>query len=366
MQHHTQYSIPTEDHQWMIYGANGYTGRLISIEAVQRGLHPVLAGRRASAIEELASALGCPYRVFDLEDTEKAAEHLRDMRVVIHCAGPFVHTASHMVDACIASGTHYMDVTGEIPVLETLFTRHEDARAAGIAVLPGSGYDVVPTDCLALMLKERLPDATRLRMAFCGKIFQSPGTWKTTLESLPRCGAVRKNGVIEQVPHVWKRRQLQFDNGPCTAITIPWGDIASAWRSTGIPDIEFYGGVPLLTAIAMRVIRVPICFVMRSSAMMRFCKKLVTLLVTGPDKQQLMEGEYHLRGDVWNDAGEQRTLFMRTPEGYTTTVESALAILPRVLGNTVPAGVWTPAQAFGGTFALTLPGVELRESATTP
>ncbi|PLX31850.1 MAG: hypothetical protein C0600_04545 [Ignavibacteria bacterium] len=353
-------AFPSDSRQWMIYGANGYTGRLIAVEAVRRGMKPVLAGRNESEILELATALDCPYRVFSLEDIDVATESLRDIHVVIHCAGPFSQTARPMIEACLAGGTHYMDVTGEIPVLEYLFSRSEEARAAGITALPGSGYDVVPTDCLAMMLKEQLPDAARLRLAFCGKIYQSPGTWKATLEALPRCGAVRKNGAIEKVPHVWKMQRLQFDHERCNTISIPWGDISSAWHSTGIPEIEVYGGVPFPSAITMRAIRTPICAIFRNRGVLRLSKILISNFVKGPDTRQRESGEYHLRGDAWNDRGEQRTLLMRTPEGYTTTVESTLAILPRVLDNGVQPGVWTPSQAFGSGFALTVPGIEMR------
>ena len=276
-------SESTPDRRWMLYGANGYTGRLIAKEAMHRGMHPVLAGRNETELRKLAELLDCEYRVFSLDEPDRAREALSDIHVVLHCAGPFVRTAAAMIDACLASHTHYMDITGEIPVLEEIFARHDEFLAAGITALPGAGYDVVPTDCLAMMLKEQLPDATRLTLAFCGKIYQSPGTWKATLDSLPRCGRVRKNGVLVQVPHVWKMQRLRFDHAVCNTICIPWGDVASAWRSTGIPDIEVYGGAPLLSAYLMRAVRGLVCSVMKFDSVMNFSKRMVSRFVRGPD-----------------------------------------------------------------------------------
>jgi short subunit dehydrogenase-like uncharacterized protein len=146
--------------EWMIYGANGYTGRLIARLAVQRGERPILAGRDAAAVGALAAELDLPHRAVSLHDAAGLREALSGVAVVAHCAGPFDLTAAPMVEACLATGTHYVDITGEIGVFEAVFARDDDARAAGVVLLPGAGFDVVPTDCLAAMLHAALPTAT--------------------------------------------------------------------------------------------------------------------------------------------------------------------------------------------------------------
>lgn len=148
---------------WMVYGANGYTGRLIAELAVERGERPVLAGRSREKVEPVAAALGLEHRAFDLSD---ASAHLEDVDAVVHCAGPFAHTSAAMVDACLKTRTHYLDITGEIDVFESVSLRDDDAREAGIVLLPGAGFDVVPTDCVAAILKNALPTATHLDLAF--------------------------------------------------------------------------------------------------------------------------------------------------------------------------------------------------------
>ena len=186
---------------WMIYGANGYTGRLCAHVAKDRHLSPVLAGRSAEQIRPLAQELGCEARVFDLGDPAAAAKNLAGVAAVLHCAGPFSATSRPMLAACQRAGAHYLDITGEIAVFEDIHSRSQEIRDAGIVAIPGVGFDVVPTDCLAAMLKRELASATHLKLAFMsrnGKL--SPGTAKTMVEGLPEGGRIRENGRIVKVP----------------------------------------------------------------------------------------------------------------------------------------------------------------------
>src|SRR5580765_7458313 len=151
---------------WMIYGANGYTGRLAARLAKDSKLSPVLAGRHAEHIRPLARELGLESRVFDLDDPAVATANLQGVAAVLHCAGPFSATSRPMLTACLRATTHYLDITGEIPVFEDIHSREREIIEAGIIAIPGVGFDVVPTDCLAAMLKRELPSATHLKLAF--------------------------------------------------------------------------------------------------------------------------------------------------------------------------------------------------------
>lgn len=346
---------------WLIYGANGYTGKLIAREAVHRGMKPILAGRSEERVRPVAEELGCEYRIFSLENITGIKEFLKDIQVVLHCAGPFSRTAGPMVRACIEAGVDYADIDGEIPVLESIYARHDAAVAAGVTLLPGSGYDVVPTDCLSAMLHERLPDATQLRIAFAGKISQSPGTWNVTLETIPNCGTIRKNGDLETVPHAWKIDRIGFDDRRRCTMSIPWGDVSSAFRSTGIPNIHVAIGVPCLTAWIMRILRRPVCALLRVPGILRILESLVPRVIKGPSAHIRQTVIYHLRGDVWNASGVHRSICMHTPEGYTCTVDGALAIVARLRARTLPPGALTPSQAMGSDFALSLSGIRLAE-----
>ena len=103
---------------WLIYGANGYTGELIAREAKKRGLNPILAGRNAAKVAALAQELGLEHRAFDLGSPIEIGSHLGGVALVLHCAGPFSATSAPMIAACIQAKAHYLDITCEISVFE--------------------------------------------------------------------------------------------------------------------------------------------------------------------------------------------------------------------------------------------------------
>jgi short subunit dehydrogenase-like uncharacterized protein len=344
---------------WVLYGANGYTGELAAREAVRRGLAPVLAGRNAPAVEALARELGLPCRIFDLGDPAAVRSGIQGAAAVLHCAGPFVRTAAPLADACLAERAHYLDITGEIAVFEALLSgpRGSQARAAGIALLPGVGFDVVPSDCLAARLAAALPDATHLALAFTGDGGGwSRGTLKTAIESFPHAGAVRRDGRITPVPLAAKSRQLEMGGRRRNVVTIPWGDIATAWRSTGIPNIEVYTGMP--PAVARRLRRMtPFLPVLGLGPVKRWLQRRVDRRAPGPDAQARATARTYLWGEVRNAAGRTVTATLETPEAYAFTAVSAVACVEKVLAGEVPPGSWTPSQAFGADFVDSLPGV---------
>src|SRR6478672_3396790 len=229
---------------FLIYGANGYTGELITRFAAERGMTPILAGRNAIAVEELAKKHHLDYRVFSLDETERLDAALQEVDVVLHCAGPFSITSRPMVEACLRNRKHYTDITGEIAVFEAAAKLDEKAKDAGVMLMPGVGFDVVPSDCLAKHLKNRLPSATHLTLGFYGLGKISHGTQATMMLNAGNGGAVRRGGKIERVPAAWKTREIDFGKFKKTGVTIPWGDVATAFYSTGIPNIEVYTVVP--------------------------------------------------------------------------------------------------------------------------
>jgi short subunit dehydrogenase-like uncharacterized protein len=342
---------------FLLYGANGYTGRLIAREAVVRGLRPLLAGRNAEAVGVLARELGLEPRIFSLGDTMATRSALEGVQAVLHCAGPFERTAKPMVDACLDARVHYLDITGEITVFEQLAARDTEAMAAGILLLPGAGFDVVPSDCLAAHLYRRLPGAKHLALGFHGIGGYSRGTATTIVENLHRGGCVRRGGVLMQVPSAWRTRAIDFGEGPSLAVTIPWGDVSTAYRSTGIGDIEVYTAVSRRQLRLMRLSR-PFGWVLGSTWVQHFLKRRIQARPPGPSEEERIKGKTLLWGEVDDGAGHRAVSRLRGPEGYTFTVLTALAALGRVLAGDAPAGFQTPALAFGSDFVLEVPGVE--------
>jgi short subunit dehydrogenase-like uncharacterized protein len=336
---------------WMIYGASGYTGELIAREAARRGMRPLLAGRNAASIEPLARELSLEWRAFDL-----SAPQLEGISLVLHCAGPFIRTSRPMVDACLSSGVHYLDITGEIAVFESVFQRHDEAVTRGITLLPGVGFDVVPTDCLALSLAEQMPDASDLSLAFYtrgGEI--SRGTLKTMIEGLGEGGAVRRDGRIVRVPVAYDVREIPFSCGPRTAMTIPWGDVSTAYRTTHIPNIRVYtASSPRAVARARRLAKLEPLLALRP---VKWMLQKYADRRTGPGASVRGSARIFVWGSVRNAAGSERSATLTVPEGYQFTVLSSLASVERVLRGDGKAGAWTPASLFGSGFVRTIDGV---------
>jgi short subunit dehydrogenase-like uncharacterized protein len=344
---------------FLIYGANGYAGGLIAREAVRRGLQPVLAGRNSGAIGELAAELGCRGRSFAVGSSLATAQHLADVRAVLNCAGPFAMTAGPMIEACLTARCHYLDITGEIDVIEAAARLHGRAMAAGIAVIPAVGFDVVPSDCLAAMLAQRLPEAKTLQLAFHATGGYSPGTLKTMIESLPTGGRARIDGEIRHVPSAWKTMEVPFRNGPRWAMTIPWGDVASAYYSTGIPNIEVFTTMSRRQIARLRWLRF-LFPLLAWKPFQDFARWQIERNVKGPTEADRAAGRSSLWGRVGDDRGKSVSATMETLSGYPLTALAAVAALERTLAREVPRGFSTPSQAFGRDFILSFPETDVR------
>ena len=357
---------PNDHDGWMLYGAYGYTARLIVADAARRGLKPVLAGRRGDQLQPLAEEYSLPFRAFDLSDRDSIVEQLADCRAVLNCAGPFSATAGPMIDACIAAGAHYLDITGEIDCIEAAAALDADARQRGVAIIPAVGFDVVPSDCLAAMLHQRLPAATRLTLAFSVPLNPSPGTAKTIAQTGPRGGRVRRDGKIEQVPVAWKSTRIPFREGRRWAMTIPWGDVASAYHSTGIANIEVYTAMPRRQIDRLRWARWlnPLA---RLGMAQQIARRHIEKNVHGPTATERQIERASLWGRVEDDSGNRVEGTLTTPEAYAITALTALESTCRVLEQAASdrpseCGFRTPSQAFGPEYILKFDNVDVQFS----
>jgi short subunit dehydrogenase-like uncharacterized protein len=275
---------------------------------------------------------------------------------VLHCAGPFSRTSRPMAEACLRTGVHYLDITGEIAVFEALARRDAEARAAGVMLLPGVGFDVVPTDCLAAHLKRRLPSATRLELAFRGFGRISRGTATTALEGMHAGGAVRRDGKIVQVPAGYATRNVDFGRGPVPVSAIPWGDVSTAFHSTGIPNITVYTAFPRTLRRLMGVSGL-VAPLLRLGPIQALLRAALRRQPPGPSAEERARGLSLLWGEAVDDVGQRVVSRMQTPEGYMLTALSAVQCAEHVLGGRARPGFQTPSLAFGADLVLELPGV---------
>jgi short subunit dehydrogenase-like uncharacterized protein len=337
----------------LVYGAYGYTGRLVVESAIDRGYDPIVAGRDAQKTRGVATANDLRARSFAVADAD---EHLGDVDAVLNCAGPFAETADAMVEACIDTGTHYLDITGELPVFERIRRRGPDAAETDVTLLPGVGFDVVPTDCLAAHLHERLPDATHLSLALDADGGVSPGTLKTVLSDAGSGGAVRRDGVLRAEPVGARTRVVDFGEGLQRAVSIPWGDVSTAYHTTGIPNVDVYLALPRAGRTAVTLAPY-FDSVLDVDAVQRGLSWLIDRYVDGPDPATRAAGGARVWGEV-RSADNRLVSRLRTPETYRFTADAATLIAGKVLDGDAPEGFQTPASAFGPDLVLELPGVE--------
>ena len=337
----------------LIYGAYGYTGELIAREADERGLDFAVAGRDGTKTRGLGVELDVDSRVFEADEVRG---NLDGVDVVLNCAGPFVDTYGPIVEACLETGTHYLDITGELTVFEALAERDREAEEAGVCLLPGAGFDVTPTDCLAGHLHERLPDATHLRVGFEAHTSVSGGTLASAIEHAAGGGKTRRDGRIEDVPLAADSRTIDFGAGPRNAITVPWGDISTAYYTTGIPNIDVYMAVPPHLEPVVRASNYA-ADLLEFDPLRGGLKTLARTFVDGPAERTREREQVFVWGEAEND---EKTVTSRlvTPETYALTVDAATSAAARLDDPDAPTGYHTPATAFDPNFVLDLDGVE--------
>lgn len=347
------------DAHWMLYGANGYTGELIAREAVSRGMRPILAGRDGHAVENLGRELRCPTRVFRLDSADSIATQLGDVRAILNCAGPFSATAEPFMEACLQSTTNYLDITGEVEVIEAAASRGRAAASLGVALLPAVGFDVVPSDCLAAMLAERVPGATHLQLAISSNGRLSRGTAKTVVESLPTGGRARIGGRIERVPLAWKVMQIPFRDGTRWAMTIPWGDVASAFYSTGVPNIEVFAAMPLPQIRWIKRLRF-LAPALKIAPLRSWINRRIESGIQGPSAAERSSGRTSLWGRATAPDGTTAEATLETPDGYQLTAVTAVTSVERLIAKPGLRGFLTPSKAFGSSFITEFPACEAR------
>lgn len=342
---------------FLIYGSYGYTGQLIVEQALREGIRPILAGRDKKKLIAQAEKCNLEYRAFALQETEILDSVLHGVDAVLHCAGPFVHTFHPMVEACLRTKRHYVDISGELSEFEALAVMNDPAKEAGIMLLPGAGFDVVPSDCLAAHLKRRLPSATHYRLYVRGVgAGASPGTAKSAVENMDRQGMIRRAGKLVPVPPAWNVREQDFGRGYTKAVSVGWGDVSTAYYSTGIPNIEAYFAFPENMIRLMRLLRVigPLVY---NRPVKKLLQILIGWFVKGPKEEKRKSARTVFIGEVSDQSRGRAVTKLTTPEGYTCTALTAVEIMKRILGGDLKTGFQTPSLAYGADFILQFPGV---------
>jgi len=342
----------------MLYGANGYTSRLIIKELVGQNIKPILAGRNHNKINNLAEKHGFDSSVFSLEKSDDIDAKLENIDVLINAAGPYSLTAKPLIDSCIRTKTHYVDITGEIDVFIYAESKHTDAKDAGIIICPGVGFDVIPTDCLSYLLKDKLPDANELNICFFSENGKpSIGTAKTSIEGLSNGGRVRNNGIIEQVPLAHSIKEIDYGQGPKMAMSIPWGDVATAYYSTGIQNIIVY--IPRSESGINKIRKQrKWLFILKLKFVQNYLKnKMEKKIINGGDTdEQRSKSKMWVWAEVKNKDGKIESGYFQVANGYDVTGYGAMLFAKNLMENKFDGGYYTPSLLLGPTIVESLPG----------
>jgi short subunit dehydrogenase-like uncharacterized protein len=337
--------------RWMLYGANGFTGTLVAEEAVKRGHKPILAGRSAEKLRPLAERLNLEMVAVDLNDARALEEAVKRVSLVFHAAGPFVHTSEPMLKACLAAKASYVDITGELPVFERTLSLDARAKQLGIALISGVGFDVIPSDCLAKYVASAVPEASSLDIAFAAVGAPSRGTAKTMLEMIPKGAFVRRNGALVPAPQPAESREVRFPGGEKTVVSIPWGDLVTAYCSTSIPNITTYIAMPKAMVAVNRVMDPVLSRALEIPAVLRTAQKLVERVAKGPSEAERETGRSLLWARAADKKGNYKEAWLDTVEGYRLTAEGGVLAVEKIFEKGT-IGATTPALAFGADFVL--------------
>jgi short subunit dehydrogenase-like uncharacterized protein len=345
----------------LIYGATGYTGKLLARAAAECDLHPILAGRDAAKLRAVADPLRLRYRVVATGDARGQLDALGDISVLLNAAGPF-STARPWVDACLRTGTHYLDLAGEIAVFGELERRDAEARGKNIMLMPGVGFLVVASDCLAAHVAARLPGAHRLRIGTSRSLLLSRGSLKTMIGLVAGTVTIRRNGALTPVELGAVERELDYGQGPRLSTAMSMPELMTAFHTTGIENIDAYVEVSSLERSALQA-AARMAWLVRNPLSQTLLQTQVELLPEGPSPDEAERGGRAVVVEADDRSGRTVCSRLRTPEAYRFTAAAALAIAARVLRGELQPGFQTPARMYGADLVLGIEGVRREDVA---
>lgn len=339
--------------RWLLYGAYGFTGRLIAQEAMARGHQPVLSGRSAEKLAALGDRLRLETLASGIENPRTLRETIAGFDLVVNAAGPFTYTSRPLIDACLDTQTHYLDITAaELAVYRYIYRRDADARQAGVALVPGAGFDVAATECLAAHTAAQVQKPARIRLGIQLKATPSGGSVKTMLEVIGNGRLARIDGRLQQLPTNDPIPAPRLPGKPGAKFSpVPTGDLEAVYHSTGIPNISTYMAGPSIPAGMEKLL---------AAKPVRNLVRRIAGILPVPSEAALAQGRAHVWAQATGASGEVREFWLRTGDGYKFTALAAVLGAEKLLAGGL-VGALTPSMAFGTDFPLEIPGVERAE-----
>ncbi|PYI12198.1 NAD(P)-binding protein [Aspergillus sclerotiicarbonarius CBS 121057] len=322
----------------IIYGATGYTGRMASEQAASIGLDFAIAGRTEQKLKTLASQLQVPYYVFDIHQSTLIDQTLRNTSVLLNCAGPFMRTATPLMEACIRNGTHYLDISAEIASYQQAQELDQTAKAAGVMLLPGCGGSVAMLGCLASHAVDQVRNPKSIDIALHVAGSMSRGSAMSAAETAT-AGPLRllDGQVVEH--DISNTADFDFNDGsgPVASFPVTLPDLLTISRSSNIGDVRTFA----------------------HASGDGFPTGDLGLLPDGPTAAGRDAAPYHAAVRVTSEDSHVTRAVLHTVNGYTFTTLASVEAAKRVLDNQAKSGFQTPAVIFGTDFLLAIPRTEI-------
>jgi len=344
----------------LIYGATGYTGRLIAGQLRHSRCHLVIAGRTPRRVQALAGELGVTGRAIALAGPQALDQAFDDVDVVINAASPFALTASRLIESCLRTKTHYLDITGELGVFRTAFGYDEAARKRGIMIMPGAGLGVVASDCLASHVAGLVANAKYLRIALLRPDSFSRGTFRSAIGLANSRVSIRRNGRLMSLPVGRLQRAFDFGNGEKESVAVSWPDVFTAYHSTGIRNIEAYFEADFASR-ALYHLGAGVADTMQLNPVKNLIDAIARAWPEGPPEVQRRAEKCVIVAEAEDSWRQVRSARLTTPDGYSFTAEAASAIALRAARGDFLSGFQTPARVYGADLALEFKGTHREE-----
>jgi len=359
-----------------LYGATGYTGRLVAAELAATKADFVLSGRNRGKLESLAEELdgNVAVQAAALDDDVALRSLLADCAAVIDCAGPFIRHGEPVLRAAVETETHYLDTTGEQAYMRLAFDRYgPEAEVAGIAVIPAMGFDYVPGDMLASLTARGMGELDEIALSYAWRDFQpSHGTARSALEVLsgedvewsnlkwqPASGGLGR-GSFEFPEPIGRQRMIRYPSGE--QITVPrhvaTRNVRTTMNATAFAPPGMAAGVQLLGRPLGLALRTPL---------KRLLYAGISRLPEGPSPQRRASMRFMIVCEARRGEEESRgTISGRDIYGLTAAAVSRGGMAAAERGFSA-SGALAPSQAFDPEeFLGALEGFELRWQVDRP
>ena len=321
----------------LIYGASGYTGKIIAARAKALNLDFEIAGREPHKTRQLAEELAVDYHVFDVDTAYAWQQALKDKQVLINAAGPFKFTAEQAMRACLKAGVHYLDISAELDTYRLAESLDGEAKAAGVQIISGAGL-FVSYDALVVHLSKLISEPEYLRVGFRHYGGFSRGSVLSSKNIADLGLLIRRNGNIVNNPDP-KSKIFSFGEEEVECLPTPLGGIILSYKTTGIPNIEEFFSLKLPAT------------------------ELPDLssenLPDGPTKDEREAGRNGIAAEITGRDGKVVKAWVDAPSGYDLTPLSVVAVAHSILNGDFKIGYQSPGSAYGEDILKDIPNTYL-------